>query len=27
MKKPKKRKGLWKRALEEAFDVIEDIVD
>ncbi len=27
MKKPKKRKGLWKRALEEAFDVIEDIFD
>jgi hypothetical protein len=26
-KKRKKREPLWKKALEEAFDVIEDIFD
>ena len=26
-KKPKRRKGLWKKALEEAFELIEDIFD
>lgn len=26
-KKKKRRKSLWKKALEEAFDVIEDIFD
>jgi ribosomal protein S27AE len=26
-KKPKRRTPLWKKALEEAFDVIEDIFD
>ncbi|MHA7889060.1 hypothetical protein [Roseicyclus sp.] len=26
-KKPKRRKSLWKKAMEEAFDLIEDIFD
>lgn len=26
-KKPKRRKPLWSRALEEAFDFVEDIFD
>ena len=26
-KKKKKRKGLWKKAMEEAFDLVEDIFD
>ncbi|MBY4892649.1 hypothetical protein KUL25_07715 [Rhodobacteraceae bacterium N5(2021)] len=26
-KKKKRRKSLWKKALEEAFDVLEDIFD